>query len=155
MNMRSERKLNGQALVEVALTLPLILLLILGAMDFGRLFTTKLVLNNAAREGAYYITSNLCDAVDGYVETRNAAITEAEGLGVDPTALDIEVTYRDIYGDSIGGCNLDENGCCIRGEMVTVTVSQGVDLIFGGALQALGLVTGPITLSSEVSMVVQ
>jgi len=32
---------KGQALVELALTLPLILLLVLGAMDFGRMFTTK------------------------------------------------------------------------------------------------------------------
>ena len=142
---------KGQALVELALTLPLILLLVLGAMDFGRMFTTKLVLNNAAREGAYYISTYSCDPLDPddplfpdepFPKTKQAATFEAKGLGV---AIDrIEVNCEII------------NGCCARGTQATVSVTQeDVDLIFDVPLQALGLITGEITLTGSVSMVVQ
>lgn len=135
---------HAQALVELALLLPLILLLILGAMDFGLLFTTKIVLNNAAREGAYYITTYPCDALDSFSGTRNAAQAEAIGLGVELASENIQVIYSTL-----------DNGCCMRGEKIDVQVSQTVDLIFDGPLQALGLIGGTIDLTSVVSMVVQ
>ena len=43
---------RGAAAVEMALVLPVLLLVIGGLIDFGRLFYTQLVLSNAAREGA-------------------------------------------------------------------------------------------------------
>lgn len=135
---------SAQALVELALLLPLIVLLVLGAMDFGRLFTTKIVLNNAAREGSYYITTYPCDALDSFSGTRNAALAEAIGLGVELASENIQVNYSTL-----------DNGCCTRGEKIDVQVSQTVDLIFDGPLQALGLIGGPIELTSVVSMVVQ
>jgi hypothetical protein len=46
---RSER---GAELIEVALTLPLLLLVVLGIIDFGFLFQRYEVVTNAAREGA-------------------------------------------------------------------------------------------------------
>ena len=48
---RSEK---GQAMVEMALVLPILILIIGGIVDFGWLFYNKLALNNAAREGARY-----------------------------------------------------------------------------------------------------
>ena len=42
----------GQSLVELALVLPVILLLLLGIMEGGRIFSSYLELQNAAREGA-------------------------------------------------------------------------------------------------------
>jgi Flp pilus assembly protein TadG len=46
---RAER---GQAIVELALTLPLLLLIVLGIFDFGLMFQRYEVVTNAAREGA-------------------------------------------------------------------------------------------------------
>jgi Flp pilus assembly protein TadG len=43
---------RGQALLETALTLPLLLLVSVGIFEFGRAFQTWQVLTNAAREGA-------------------------------------------------------------------------------------------------------
>ena len=43
---------RGQALLEVALTLPLLLLVAVGIFEFGRAYQTWQVLTNAAREGA-------------------------------------------------------------------------------------------------------
>jgi len=43
---------SGQALMEAALTLPLLLLVSVGIFEFGRAYQTWQVLTNAAREGA-------------------------------------------------------------------------------------------------------
>jgi Flp pilus assembly protein TadG len=42
----------GQSLLEVALVMPLLLLVAVGIFEFGRAFQTWLVVSNAAREGA-------------------------------------------------------------------------------------------------------
>ena len=49
MNLRSER---GTAILETALTLPLLLLVSVGIFEFGRAYQTWQVITNAAREGA-------------------------------------------------------------------------------------------------------
>ena len=43
---------HGQAIIELALTLPLLLLVVLGVFDFGLMFQRFEVVTNAAREGA-------------------------------------------------------------------------------------------------------
>jgi Flp pilus assembly protein TadG len=43
---------RGQAIIELALTLPLLLMIILGVFDFGLLFQRYEVVTNAAREAA-------------------------------------------------------------------------------------------------------
>jgi Flp pilus assembly protein TadG len=52
MNIRSRRGQEGQAIIELALTLPLLLLVVFGVFDFGFLFQRYEVVTNAAREGA-------------------------------------------------------------------------------------------------------
>jgi len=43
---------SGEALVEMALVLPILIVLSMGMLDFGRAFHAKSVLDQAAREGA-------------------------------------------------------------------------------------------------------
>ena len=50
MNPRSRRE-RGAAAVEFALILPILLMLVGGTVDFGRLFYTQIQLSNAARDG--------------------------------------------------------------------------------------------------------
>lgn len=45
---------NGQSLVEIALLMPVLLVLLLGAVDLGRAFYAYVAITNAAREGARY-----------------------------------------------------------------------------------------------------
>lgn len=45
---------RGQSLVEVALCLPLLLLIVIGIVDIGRVYAYKVAVTNAAREAAIY-----------------------------------------------------------------------------------------------------
>jgi len=128
----------SQSLVEFALILPILLFLILGVMDFGRMFYTKMVLTNAAREGANYLAYYPEDANNGYADTLAAINDETNSSTVQVGPADVTFT-----------------GCCTRGEPVEVTVTKTVDLIFDGALRFFGLLGGPVELSGTVTMVVQ
>ena len=129
---------SAQALIEFALTLPLLLLLVLGALDFGRMFYTKIVITNAAREGANYLAYFPEDANNGFADTLAAIFNEADSSTVQVIAAD--VTF---------------SGCCTRGLPVEVTITRAVDLIFDGVLQTFGLLGGPVEITSSVQMMVQ
>src|SRR4029450_13281952 len=63
--IKSER---GAALLEAALTIPMLLLVAVGIFEFGRAYQAWQVLTNAAREGARIAV--LPDPTPGLVETR-------------------------------------------------------------------------------------
>ena len=66
-HMIRKRRESGQSVVELALTLPLVLLLICGMIEMGWLASTRLVLDNITREGVRA----------GIVTTTSAANTTA------------------------------------------------------------------------------
>src|ERR1035441_2377106 len=51
---------SGQTLVEMAISLSLLLLLVMGTTDFGYLFSTKVTLQNAVRQGGRYAITGQC-----------------------------------------------------------------------------------------------
>jgi Flp pilus assembly protein TadG len=83
--MRLRRDDRGTALIEMAFTLPLLLLISMGIIEFGRAFQTWQILTNAAREGARvavlagYSDSMVAARVQEYVQ---AGVLDA---GVTPT----------------------------------------------------------------------
>ena len=52
MNPHIRRRERGQAMVETAITIPILLVLMVGIFEVGRAYETWQVLTNAAREGA-------------------------------------------------------------------------------------------------------
>lgn len=52
MKRRFLKDQRGQALVELALVLPVLLVLFMGTVEFGRIYHSYLVITNASREGA-------------------------------------------------------------------------------------------------------
>lgn len=54
MNQSMRGDDGGQSLVEVALTLPLLLLVVIGIVDIGRVYAFEASVTNAAREAAAY-----------------------------------------------------------------------------------------------------
>lgn len=73
---------RGQAAVEFAIIFPLLVLLLLIAVDFGRLFFTFVQLQNSAREGAAYAAANPTDsAPGGGIWTRAMLEKNSQGQG--------------------------------------------------------------------------
>lgn len=141
--MNNQRS-RGQSLIEFALVLPMLLVLILGAMDFGRMFYTKIVITNAAREGANYISRNIDDQKadakgNKYTNTFSIIKAEASSSGIDPSMLTLNEPVN----------------CCEIGQKVGVTVElENLNLFFSNFYEFLSA-GEPITLSSTVWMVVQ
>jgi Flp pilus assembly protein TadG len=143
-NHTRHSRLPAQALIEIALILPLLLLLIIGAVDFGRMFYTKMVITNAAREGAsYYATNSVCKTTCTFSDcsTNLKAVVVESGASSGVVVVNSEITLPAV--------------CGTPGSIGTVNVTKSVSFMFGGFLQALGIVNGPLSLSSTVKMAVQ
>jgi Flp pilus assembly protein TadG len=87
---------RGAAAVEFALVLPLLLLLVLGTIDWGWYFFVREVAINAARVGARVGSVNAVDAAGAIADARTAARSYLDDLGltqggVDPTAPTVVV----------------------------------------------------------------
>lgn len=144
---KNQSRPKGQALIEMALLLPFLLVLIVGALEFGRLFFTQIVITNAAREGAYYLATHSSDYDSGTGNAPNttlAAEMEANNSGVS----DITVSVT-------------PNNCCTLGlYSVEVTVETDVDDLtilgfLGGLFNLEILHDGSFHLSAMVEMMVQ
>ena len=81
---------RGAELIELALVLPLLLVLIGGIVDFAFMFQAFEALNNAAREGAR--TRVLPGYTDADVQTRVQAYLTAAGLPATPVTAVTQVT---------------------------------------------------------------
>jgi hypothetical protein len=76
------RQTRGQALVELALILPVILLLVIGMLEFARAWNLHQVITDAAREGARRAV--LADAVMDRDSVRAAMWRHVAMFGYDP-----------------------------------------------------------------------
>jgi TadE-like protein len=98
VNMRTRlRNERGTALIETAITIPIVLLVAVGIFEFGRAYQTQQVLTNAAREGARQAI--LEGVTDSQVTTTVRNYLTGGGLrAVDP------VIERTISFNPAGGC---------------------------------------------------
>jgi len=90
------RDSKGQALVELALILPILLMLLFGTIEFGRVFNTYLTVTSVSREGARAAT----------VGADNNEIMEKVRAGapnLDSSKLSIEISpeFNRSRGDSV------------------------------------------------------
>jgi Flp pilus assembly protein TadG len=101
-----ERRERGAALVEFAFVLPVLLLIVLGIIDFGRAYGAKQELIHATREGVrvYVVTQD-------YGEAR--AAFDAAATGLDPARV-VKVSIPD---------------SCTPGESVAVSATYSFDFI--------------------------
>ena len=78
MRTRLRNNQRGAALIETAITIPIILLIAVGIFEFGRAYQTWQVLTNAAREGARIAI--LSDKTDADVTAAVRNYMQAGGL---------------------------------------------------------------------------
>lgn len=139
--IRRTRSERGAELIEFALVFPLLLLLVLGMVDFGFLFQRYEVLTNAAREGARiavlpgYSNSDVQSRVCNYVQGGGIPIT---GSCPNPTNPVITPTDSSIALPS---------GGTLAAKSVTVTYTNSylflgpIITMFGGNLAARPITT--------------
>lgn len=139
--MRPNRKQNrrseqlGQGMVELALLLPLLLIILFGTLDLGRAFYTYVALTNAAREAARYAAVNDTNASSSQVL---AEFTAANG--------------SDISGCASGSLTFQGSGGG-SGQDYTVTVSCRFTLVTPFMAALLNATGNQITIGSTATFV--
>ncbi|MBS4021937.1 MAG: pilus assembly protein [Dethiobacter sp.] len=117
---------QGQAIVEMALVLPIIILLLMGIFEMGRVGNAYLTVTHAARHGARY------GAVGGSnTEITDKVMQAAPTLDQSKVAVTIEPLIRSAGGD------------------ITVTVAYPIELI---TPVLSGIVSNPVLVKSAVVM---
>ena len=75
---------KGQAIVETALLLPILMLLVMGSADLGRVFYYAIAVTNSAREaarqGTYYDPISGSNAYDSYAQVLAAFVIGLSAL---------------------------------------------------------------------------
>jgi hypothetical protein len=113
---------RGQELVEFAIVLPLLLLIVFGVLDLGRLFHALITITNAAREGARYAMIFPDDLTGIDSVTRREA--QNSGITLGPGASSVSVTYPQGLGEHLP---------------VRVTVTYRFQLFIAGILPSTNL----------------
>lgn len=91
MERRKRDLASGQALVEFALVVPILLLILMGIAEFGRAWMTRNILTSAAREAVRIaaVQGNTTAAV----ARANAILTSANIAGATVTPVDDNVAF--------------------------------------------------------------
>lgn len=132
---------SGQTVVELALLLPLLLVLCLGVIEIGRYAYFDILISNAARAGAQYGAQSLIQAADRIGIQTAARSDGLNGMTVTPSQL------CGCPGGTPGAC--PSTAPCVQQVYVQVTVSDTYDSIFGFRWLP---VPPQINLSSTVTM---
>jgi len=156
-NRRNKRS-RGQGLVEFALLLPLLLVIVVTTIELGRLLFTQIVITNASREGAYYMSTNASlegkwiPGTDpkqyysaGTIITWAEAAVNAEAQNSGIGAVTVSVSPASSWED---------------GTIVTVTVNTVVEDLFilgfaGNAFSPSVRHAGGFSLSASTGMMIQ
>lgn len=78
------KKETGQSLVEFALVLPLLILLLFGIVDFGRVFHAYLTIDHVGREAARAVSIGINDDI-----AKSTAVSNGASIGLTTTNVDI------------------------------------------------------------------
>jgi len=129
-NDKGHKTQRGTALIEFTLVLPMLLIMTVAAVDFGRAFFVKNVVSQAAREGV-----------------RLRAVTSSADSGL----------VRDRVLQVANAANVTVSSLAIAGpdasRQVTVTVTAEFNWIFPGVFNLFGAnFTNPMSLTGEAVM---
>ena len=84
---RSTQSERGQSLVELAITLPILILLLLGTLDFGMGIFSYSMLRDAAQEGAFYGSFNPANVAEIENRARNISPRAKDAIFSSPVQL--------------------------------------------------------------------
>lgn len=122
---------KGQTLLELALALVFLMLILAGLTDYGRVYSARIALINAAREGAFYATSN----PDDLQGAKERVKQEAAAAGIELS--DSEISVQIPTGEDR------------TGQPVIVEVQTSVSTVFA---RFIGVSSMPLTVQAVAPM---
>lgn len=125
--LRIFRSNKGQSIVELAILLPVILMLLFGTIEFGRIYGAYMIISNASRDGA-----RVGSVGGSTTQIQNAVLGTSTTLDSDSITITIS-----------------KSGLGNRGDSVMVTV--GYDITIVAPLIGV-IVDNPMHLESEMQM---
>ncbi len=121
MRRDSER---GAVAVEFAIIAPILVLLLMGIMEYGRAYNAQVSLTNAAREGVRVMVVNN-DPATARTAAKNA------GVSLNPGLTDSNIAFSASNGTS----------ACTTGAQMTVTITYSLSTMTG--------IAGPFTMKGK------
>ena len=114
---------DGQAVVEFAIIVPILLLILCGIIDFGWIFSAQIATNNCAREGARFASTSA-----SYTTVQNDTTQKVNSSASDIIRNNLltEVVYSVPYKPDYGDVTVK-----VTSEVKTLTVVANT--IFGGS----------------------
>jgi Flp pilus assembly protein TadG len=146
--MLALKREEGQALVETALSMALLLLMMLGAVEFGRLAFFAIEVGNAARAAAQYASqspSTAADLAGIQSAAQNEYITPSALTLVSPTATSGYACTCAGTGTSVSCTNNSLSSPACPGSYMEVTVTIQTQVSFTPGIHIPGF-SGPFVL---------
>jgi Flp pilus assembly protein TadG len=119
---------RGQALIELALALPVLLLLTVGIIEFGRVAYYSIEVSDAARVGAQYGAQSMADAAN-IINITQAIQNDTQDVpgGINPPTASLSCVCPG-SGSVAGAC--PAAGCTYPIVYVTVTTTYPLNTLF-------------------------
>jgi len=119
-----KRSENGGAMVELAVVVPVLVLIAIGVMDYGRVYFTSVAVANAARAGAEWATLE-----PGRVGRTTEAQNFAKQDGAEAGTITVTATpFCECSGASVS-CSSSCGAYGVPREYVQVTASKTVTML--------------------------
>lgn len=129
---RRRRSERGAAAVEMAFVLPVLLLLIFGIIDYGRLLNAQIMMTEAAREGARVAALGLDDdAIEDRVQTATTGLSPALEVG---SGIAVTACPSDAEAD-------DDATVDLSYDFEFITPVPGLSALFGGSMSGTKTIT--------------
>ena len=142
LSIRKRNRRPAASLIEFTFVVPIVLLLLMGILEYGRFLFTLQLVNNAAREGARYaavnITTDTTAGVQTYVDNYLAGQGASQYVGYSPS------TNITVYtADPITGLNTGTS-------WQSATWGNGIGVTITGTYQPI--IPGFLKLSSSMTL---
>ena len=146
---------EGSALVELALSMPLLCLILLGAAELARIAYAAIEVSNAAHAGAMYASSNT-GAVSDVPGITNAAVADAANLGGASTVTVTSITTACTCANtSYTPSSCSDNQTCYQNNTGMVTaVTVHTQSSFAPLINIPGWTPGAMTFNGQSTQVV-
>ena len=123
------RRDSGQAILELVLVLPILLMLTLGVIEFGRAAYYDIAVADAARAGAQFASQSMANASDLTSVTRAALSNSQLDMGA-PVNVTLQPLSCQCPGGGVASGTCPASGCAYPIVYVTVSTDYTLNPLF-------------------------